>query len=574
MQMRKQKDLNSLSFEGMEPWQGYLSEDKIIILNNSWAGVFRKYILPNLPVNKLSKFYSKTMGRPSKDLLVAMGVAVLQQIFNLTDQETREHLAFNQQWHFALEAFDPKEHLFSEKTLWTIRKHLTQNGVGQDIFNDVTDSLADIFKVDTINQRLDSVHVFSNMARLSRVQMMAKTNSNFLKALKRDYLHKYNTDISEELRNRYIKKKSSGYFGNVRPSESKILLSEIALDMQFLLEKYSEDEAISHINSYKIMSRVLSEQCVIKEGKVELKSTKIIPQDNVQNPSDIDSGYDGHKGHGYQAQLAETYSRKEDEQKKETLNLITYVKVESADKQDAHALQPAIDEMENRGIKPEEILADTLYGGDTNVVTAEQKGVKVIAPISGNKKGKDYSGFKFDKQTKEVLECPYGKYPISVTNNKNGAITAYWKKQNCIDCPFKKECITKNGSKKRRLHYKEKNIRLWQRRQIENSEEFREKYRYRSGIEATNSRYIHMMGARRVRYRMLKNVAFAETIKALGINLFRVLRYTRNHEKYLSFIAKTAWNSCIFSFYCLLKADFKDSIDKYLFYAKLDLNFV
>ena len=63
-------------------------------------------------------------------------------------------------------------------------------------------------------------------------------------------------------------------------------------------------------------------------------------------------------------------------------------------------------------------------------------------------------------------------------------------------------------------------------RQYEQSEEFKEKYRYRSGIEATNSRYINMTGARRLRYRGLLSVDYAASLKALGINIFRSVRYT------------------------------------------------
>ena len=65
MQMRKQKNLDNLSFDGMEPWRGYLSEVKIELLNKTWAGTFRKLILPTLPVDDLAQHYSKDMGRPS-----------------------------------------------------------------------------------------------------------------------------------------------------------------------------------------------------------------------------------------------------------------------------------------------------------------------------------------------------------------------------------------------------------------------------------------------------------------------------------------------------------------------------
>lgn len=83
------------------------------------------------------------------------------------------------------------------------------------------------------------------------------------------------------------------------------------------------------------------------------------------------------------------------------------------------------------------------------------------------------------------------------------------------------------------LYTVKKNIRLWQRRQYEGSAEFKDKYRYRSGIEGTNSRYIHQTGARRVRYRGQENVEFAETMKALGINMFRVNKYTNELDKFV-----------------------------------------
>jgi hypothetical protein len=57
--MRKIKDLNKLSIEGMEPWRGYLSDKKIRLLDKSWAGTFRNSILPVLPVKTLARIILK-----------------------------------------------------------------------------------------------------------------------------------------------------------------------------------------------------------------------------------------------------------------------------------------------------------------------------------------------------------------------------------------------------------------------------------------------------------------------------------------------------------------------------------
>lgn len=566
--MRKQKNLNKLSIEGMESWQGYLSKEKRELLIKSWAGTFRTHILPSLPIEKLSQNYSKTMGRPTKDLLTGMGVSILQQMFDLTDGEAREQLAFNQQWHYALETYDPSEQVFSEKTLWTIRHHLTKDGSVQSIFNEVTDKLAKTFKVDTSKQRMDSVHVYSNMARLGRVRLIARTITKFLRNLKRNYPAQYAENINEELRGRYTKEEGVGYFGSAKPSESQKRLHEVATDLNWLIEKYCQDDSIIEMDSYKLMTRVLSEQCVIKEGKVEVKPSKEISSDSLQNPSDIDAGYDGHKGQGYQTQLAETYSRKEKENgnenvKEPVLDLITYVKVESAAKHDSKGVVPAIEELGARDMKPEELLADSLYGSDDNVQQAQEQGVKIVSPVLGKKSEKDYTGFEFDRQTKDVKQCPNGKLPQSVKQNNKGTITARWSKEDCMNCSLKENCQAKNGPRGRRMIYTEKEIRLWQRRQYEGSAEFKDKYRYRSGIEGTNSRYIHQTGARRVRYRGQENVEYAETMKALGINMFRVNKYTNELDKFIDLISNNAIKNVFLLIFIFVREKIRIFYEKY-----------
>ena len=58
-------------------------------------------------------------------------------------------------------------------------------------------------------------------------------------------------------------------------------------------------------------------------------------------------------------------------------------------------------------------------------------------------------------------------------------------------------------------------------RRHEKTEEFREKYRWRSGIEAANSRYKSQTGAGRLRVRSMPRVRYAEKMKALGLNILR-----------------------------------------------------
>ncbi|MBW2595305.1 MAG: hypothetical protein JRC93_04910 [Deltaproteobacteria bacterium] len=149
------------------------------------------------------------------------------------------------------------------------------------------------------------------------------------------------------------------------------------------------------MTSYKLMERVLKEQCIItdtdNDKTVTLKKPKDISSDSLQNPSDPDATYDGHKGQGYQVQIMETYTEKkkkaneEAEDKSEsvqendavpTLNLITHVDVQTACESDANALIPAIESVDERNLLPEELLADSLYGSDENPDTSGQRKVE------------------------------------------------------------------------------------------------------------------------------------------------------------------------------------------------------
>ncbi|MCK5788988.1 MAG: transposase, partial [Chlamydiia bacterium] len=492
-----------------------------------WSGVIRNHILSELPIGEIIKHYSKNMGRPSKELVTVTGACVLQQIFNLTDEETVEQLAFNEQWHYALDSFNPEDQVVSLKTLWSVRYLLVMNKTANKLFADVTDKLAAVYEVDTRLQRLDSVHIYSNMAKLGRVRLLSRAIRILLKNLKRHHKNLYEESSLSELKKKYEKEESGSYFGDVKPSESKNRLIEIANDMYLLITLFKESKAVLSMYSYQMMQRVFSEHCKIEAGKVIVKKDKEVSSDSIQNLSDIDAGYDGHKGQGYQVQLMETYSRKDEDENE--LNLITHVNVESADKHDSRAIKPALNDLQERKMLPEEYSADTSYGSESNRELSKEYGTELISPVPGKKPEKDMSGFEFNETTYEIVKCPQGHQPIDIKHNSKSQ-TAIFSKEECALCPHKSSCVIEEGKKGNLINYREKEAKVIINRQYEQSEEFKDKYRYRSGIEATNSRYIHMTGARRLRYRGLLRVDYSATLKALGINILRTAKLLKNRR--------------------------------------------
>jgi hypothetical protein len=83
--------------ESFDLW-AYLGDKRRQLLERSWAGVFRSYLLQHLPVARLAPHFRHAFGRPSKDFYAAIGALILQQLHDLTDAQTVEAVALHLGW--------------------------------------------------------------------------------------------------------------------------------------------------------------------------------------------------------------------------------------------------------------------------------------------------------------------------------------------------------------------------------------------------------------------------------------------------------------------------------------------
>ncbi len=520
---QKQNDL-------FDPWS-FLSPKRRELLDQSWAGLFQKELLCELPVGEVAPFFTNGFGRPTKELYTSLGALLLQQTHDLTDEETVNQLSFNIQWHYALnitEESDSAKYMCL-KTLWNMRNIVVDNALDTVLFDHITDKLSKLFKVTTDNQRIDSVHIKSNMRRLGRIGIFTSSINKFLVNLKRSHKDQFDT-VDKGIIDRYLSEKSLECFSMVKPSESAKTLASVSADLFDLVEQFKDHPDIKAMHSYKLVERVLKEQCNVNlsdnKNPVEVKRPKDIPSDSLQNPSDPDATYSGHKGQGYQVQVMETYC-KDEEAKEESLNLITHVEVEPAHESDANALIPAIESSKERGLAPEELLADSLYGSDENCQEAAQKGIEVIAPVMGCQKEDTISLSDFEVSEKgDVVSCPQGHVPVR-TKKKKTRHTVAFDSHHCSNCLLQESCPVKQGKKYHYLRYTDKEMRLAKRRAYEQTEEFKDRYRWRAGSEATMSEYDRKTGVKHLRVRGFKAVRFCATLKAVGVNIFRATAVRR-----------------------------------------------
>jgi hypothetical protein len=286
------------------------------------------------------------------------------------------------------------------------------------------------------------------------------------------------------------------------------------------------------MSSYKHLVRLFTDQCIVEKDtnnapKVVLKASKDVSSSSLQNPSDPDAGYCGHKGKGYQMQVMETYS-----ENKNQPNLITHIKVEAANESDAYALLPAIEDAGKRGLAPTELLADTLYGSDGNVEKAKELKTTVIAPVMGAKESvTGLADFNFN-EADQIIACPEHQPPTKTKIGENGGATVYFDKVTCDGCHRQSECAVKREKKNCTISYDAKSLRLSRRRKLEKEEAFKEKYRYRSGIEGTMSDLDRITGLKHLRVRGMPQVRLAATLKATGLNIRRSTVFKNRQKRY------------------------------------------
>ena len=180
-------------------------------LEGSWAQVFRNQALPLIDEERFAPMYCADNGRPNRAVQTVLGVHILKEMFNLTDQEALEQLEFNPSassgqallWHHAL-GLDMEETHLPQKALHNFRVRLMRHDGGRLVFQETTDRIIQALGIGTGRQRLDSTHIMSNIATLTRLGLFCETMRLFLRAVGREH-PELRRVVPEGLGGRYLK---------------------------------------------------------------------------------------------------------------------------------------------------------------------------------------------------------------------------------------------------------------------------------------------------------------------------------------------------------------------------------
>ena len=551
--------------------QYVLPASKAERLKNSWAESFRTIVLPAIDEELFRDAFHQGNGRPNKSIQSLVALHLLKEWHDLTDQQVIEQFEFNLQWHYALEIAPADAHI-CQKTMHNFRVLLMQHDRAQQIFVDVTQALAASGGVSFGQQRLDSTHVISNIAQLTRLSLFVETIASFLRAVRREQPATLD-GLEPAFIKRYLERE--GYFSDATRAQAQRRLPVVAKDLYSLLKRFEDDAVIGEMDEFALLVRLFGDQCYLldepnepSEGgstgdgpktaegepsdaqlaRVQLRAPKTIASTSLQSPHDPDATY-GRKGKGYEVQVSETCG---DEN---PFELITATALNGAHESDQRALMPMLEQLDNGKMKPVEIMADMGYGSGENIVAAAEQDVELVAPVGGvasqdaDDKGFEQpavetptpqpktqtitkalliaslAGFSLDSTCSTVLACPNGKTP-RVQHIRGGRVYARFDAATCEDCPLAEACPTrelKDGDHTLRFGPAKAATRI---RQVEQQQApFKERYRIRSGVESTNAELKGKHGLADIRVRGRERVELVMVLKALALNVKRALQW-------------------------------------------------
>jgi len=509
-------------------------------LQDSWAQLFRLEILPILlkSEDQFAMLYGQT-GRPNFSVARMLGLCFLQELNSMSDQQALDTFGFDTRWRYALDACDADAYL-SRRSLVEFRRRLAAQDpdmtIVRIIFEGISKSAIKKLGLSTSEQRVDSTHIVSNICTRGRLDLFQKTIDHFIKSLDQKRFSRIPKNIQK-----WHQREPEGWFG-VGQTQRTVKLEPLAKYLNKLIAVFKNDPQITATEPYQLLVRLFKEQCEVinKSGpnqgagtdkKIKVKKKSQGP--TLQSPYDPDASY-GHKGKGYSAHITETCNNKG------KCEIITDFEVHGAARSDKGKATEIVNRLASANLKPETLYADGGYPSAPSALEVVTKDIEFIAPVDRARLPEDVMGrdrFEFD-QDGWVVQCPKKHRPIdhrmrSSNNKKGSSLHAIFDGDTCRACSKIEQCpVRAPNNRKRGCNPRDTkgNFRidiapkLRLRDQMyadQQTDAWKQRYKIRSGIEATMSELKRSHALGKLRVRRSAKVGFAVACKVIACNIKR-----------------------------------------------------
>lgn len=218
-------------------------------------------------------------------------------------------------------------------------------------------------------------------------------------------------------------------------------------------------------------------------------------------------------------------------------HLLIHVETTPATTQDREMTGPIHRALADKHLLPAEHAMDTGYGDGEHIITSQNTyGVELLGPVTSSPswqaragQGFDHTGFTIDWQAKQAI-CPQGKisrkWTLKQDRTVSEVIRIQFGKQDCLACPCRSHCPTASSNARQLVVRPQAQFEAIQAaRQRQQTQEFKERYAMRAGIEGTISQGVRAFDLRRSRYIGQAKTHLQHIITAAALNVSRLLAW-------------------------------------------------
>jgi transposase len=475
-----------------------------------------------------------TRGQPAEAPARLALATVLQFAEGLSDRQAADAVRSRIDWKYilGLELTDPG---FHHTVLSEFRTRLV-TGEAEQLLLDTLLTLArtqGLLKARGC-QRTDSTHVLAAIRVLNRLERVGETLRSALNSLAIVVPVWLQALAPLEWYDRYSRRVENSHLPKTEEAR-KALAAVVGADGQMLLRAIAaaaDQPWLQEVPAVKTLQRVWAEQYIEVNGRLSWREVKDMPSpaDLIASPYDPEARYSTKREVewvGYKVHLTETCET-------DTPDLVVNVETTPATTPDDHMIKRVHASLEPRDLLPAEHIVDKGYTDSQVLVESQQTyGVTLIGPVADDPSWQARTGTGFDKSQflvdweRQVVTCPMGKQSISWlphTYPKNGMTwEVRFARKDCTPCPRRAQCTrAKKEPRIVGLQAREPYEALQEARKRQTTEEFRQQYAPRAGIESTHAQGIRRCGLRQARYVGLAKTHFQHLATAAALNFVRL----------------------------------------------------
>lgn len=463
-------------------------------------------------------------------------VLVLQFVEGLTDRQAAEAVRARIDFKYAL-GLELDDAGFDFSLLSEFRDRLVEADAGRQVLDGVLTAAREHGLLKTTGRaRTDSTHVLSAARELCWLEMVSETMRSALNALARA-APDWTAQVAEpDWFRHYATRAEDSRFPKARTKRDEVGQRVGADGMRLLTAVFSPraPRELRTLEQVEVLRRVWVQQFHLVDGEVARRDPKdrppgakrlVTPYDpQARGSVKRDTLWDGYKVH-----LTETCEP-------DAPNLVTNVVTTLATVPDTLVTDEIHTSLAERDCLPGEHWVDAGYPTGAQIVNARAKyGIELHGPIGtdttaqGSTAGGPFgqAAFTIDWDNRHVT-CPGGRtadqWKPTLSHRGTPVVRVKFSPTHCRPCPHLRDCVDSPKAQYRQLTFRhhEEHRAIGQARTLQQTDDWKERYKIRAGVEGTISQGVQRCGLRRSRYRGLAKTSLQHQLTGAAINLARI----------------------------------------------------